>query len=52
MSFTAKKKMRESDTLRVKIRNRYDDKHSINVYLPAEPMELYDMLDMIGSDNK
>ncbi len=44
--------MRESDILRVKIRNKYDDKHSINVYLPAEPMELYDMLDMIGSDNK
>lgn len=44
--------MRESDILRVKIRNRYDDKHSINVYLPAEPMELYDMLDRIGSDNK
>ena len=44
--------MRESDILRVKIRNRYDDKHSINVNLPAEPMELYDMLDRIGSDNK
>ena len=38
--------------MRVKIRNRYDDKHSINVNLPAEPMELYDMLDRIGSDNK
>lgn len=38
--------------MRVKIRNRNDDKHSINVYLPAEPLELYDMLDMIGSDNK
>lgn len=44
--------MRESDILRVKIRNRYDDKHSINVNLPAEPMELYNMLDRIGSDNK
>ncbi len=51
MSFT-EKKMRESDILRVKIRNRYDDKHSINVNLPAEPLELYDMLDRIGSDNK
>jgi hypothetical protein len=44
--------MRESDILRVKLRNKYDDKHSINVNLPAEPMELYDMLDRIGSDNK
>ena len=38
--------------MRVKIRNRYDDNHSINVNMPAEPMELYDMLDRIGSDNK
>ncbi|WP_303824891.1 hypothetical protein [Ruminococcus flavefaciens] len=38
--------------MRVKIRNRYDDKYSINVNLPAEPLELYDMLDRIGSDNK
>ena len=44
--------MRESDILRVKIWNRYDDKHSINVNLPAEPLELYDMLDRISSDNK
>ena len=51
MSFT-EKKMRESDILRVKIRNRYDDKHSINVNLPAEPLELYDMLDRLGVDNK
>ena len=51
MSFT-EKKMRESDILRVKIWNRYDDKHSINVNLPAEPLELYDMLDRISSDNK
>ena len=38
--------------MRVKIRNNYDDKHRITAFLPAEPLELYDMLDRIGSDNK
>jgi len=38
--------------LRVKIRNNYDDSHSITVYLPVQPHELYDMLDRINSDNK
>jgi len=38
-------------TIRVKIRNNYDDKYWLSVSLPAAPMELYDMLDRIGADN-
>ena len=38
--------------MRVRIRNRYADKHSITVHLPADPVELYDMLDRIGADYK
>ncbi len=37
--------------MRARIRRRYDDKYGITVHLPAEPMELYDMLDRIGTDN-
>lgn len=38
--------------MRVKIRNNYDDKHSVTVQLPKTPLELYDMLDKLGVDNK
>lgn len=38
--------------MRAKIRNKYDDTHSITVHLPAAPMALYDMLDRLGADNK
>jgi len=38
--------------MRVKIRNNYDDKHSMTVHLPKTPLELYDMLDRLGVDNK
>ncbi len=38
--------------MRVKIRNNYDDKHSLTVQLPKTPLELYDMLDKLGVDNK
>ena len=38
--------------MRARIRNYYDDSHSITVYLPVQPHELYDMLDRINSDNK
>lgn len=38
--------------MRVKIRNNYDDKQSMTVHLPKTPLELYDMLDRIGVDNK
>ena len=47
-----RQKMGESDIMRARLRNKYDDKHSINVNLPAEPLELYDMLDRISSDKK
>ena len=51
MSFT-EKKMRESDILRARIRNKYDDKYSVTVQLPQTPLELYDILDRLGVDNK
>lgn len=51
MSFT-EKKMRESDILRARIRNKYDDKYSLTVQLPQTPLELYDILDRLGVDNK
>ncbi len=38
--------------MRVKIRNNYDDKRGLTVNLPKTPLELYDMLDRIGVDNK
>lgn len=38
--------------MRVKIRNNYDDKHSMTVHLPKTPLELYDILDRLGVDNK
>ena len=38
--------------MKAKIRNNYDDKYSVTVQLPQTPLELYDMLDRIGSDNK
>ncbi len=38
--------------MRARIRNKYDDKYSVTVQLPQTPLELYDMLDRIGSDNK
>ena len=38
--------------MKAKIRNNYDDKYSVTVQLPQTPLELYDMLDRIGSDNR
>ena len=38
--------------MKAKIRNNYDDKYSVTVQLPQTPLELYDMLDRIGVDNK
>lgn len=38
--------------MRAKIRNNYNDNYSITVHLPSSPMELYDMLDRLGVDNK
>ena len=38
--------------MRAKIRNRFDDRYSMTVHLPAEPMKLYDMLDKLGVDNQ
>ena len=38
--------------MRARIRNKYDDKYSVTVQLPQTPLELYDMLDRIGVDNK
>lgn len=38
--------------MRVKLRNRYDDKHEIEVTLPAEPLELYDILDRLDVKNR
>ena len=38
--------------MRAELRNKYDDKYSITVVLPVRPIELYDMLDRIGADNK
>ena len=38
--------------MRVKLRNRYDDKYEIDVKLPAESLELYDILDRLDVKNK
>lgn len=38
--------------MKAKIRNNYDDKYSVTVQLPQTPLELYDILDRLGSDNK
>ena len=38
--------------MRAKIRNKYDDKYSVTVQLPKTPLELYDILDRLGADNK
>lgn len=38
--------------MRVRIRNKYNDIQSITAHLPATPLELYDMLDKVGADNK
>ena len=38
--------------MKVKIRNRYDDKYRVTVQLPKTSLELYDMLDKLGVDNK
>ena len=38
--------------MRAKIRNKYDDKYSVTVQLPKTPLELYDILDRLGVDNK
>ncbi|MCR5016704.1 MAG: hypothetical protein K6A75_09105 [Ruminococcus sp.] len=37
--------------MRVRLRNKYDDKYGISVQFPKEPLELYDMLDRLGVDN-
>ena len=37
--------------MRARLRNKYDDKYSLTVQLPKEPLELYDMLDRLGVDN-
>lgn len=38
--------------MKAKIRNKYDDKYSTTVQLPQTPLELYDILDRLGVDNK
>ena len=38
--------------MRAKIRNKYDDKYSVTVQLPKTPLELYNILDRLGADNK
>ena len=38
--------------MKAKIRNNYDDKYSVTVQLPQTPLELYDILDGLGVDNK
>ena len=38
--------------MRARIRNKYDDKYSVTVQLPQTPLELYDILDRLGVDNK
>ena len=38
--------------MRAKVRNKYDDKCSVTVQLPKTPLELYDILDRLGVDNK
>lgn len=38
--------------MRARLRNKYDDKYSLTVQLPKEPLELYDILDRLGADNK
>ena len=38
--------------MRARLRNKYDDKYSVTVQLPKTPLELYDILDRLGSDNK
>ena len=38
--------------MRARLRNKYDDKYSVTVQLPKTPLELYDILDRLGTDNK
>ena len=38
--------------MRARLRNKYDDKYSVTVQLPKTPLELYDILDRLGVDNK
>ena len=38
--------------MRARLRNKYDDKYSLTVQLPKEPLELYDILDRLGVDNR
>ena len=38
--------------MRARMRNKYDDKYSVTVQLPQTPLELYDILDRLGVDNK
>lgn len=38
--------------MKAKNRNNYDDKYSVTVQLPQTPLELYDILDRLGVDNK
>lgn len=38
--------------MRARLRNKYDDKYSVTVQLPKTPLELYDILDRLSSDNK
>lgn len=37
--------------MRVRLRNKYDDKYSVTEQLPKTPLELYDILDRLGVDN-
>ncbi|WP_297961115.1 hypothetical protein [uncultured Ruminococcus sp.] len=38
--------------MRARLRNKYDDKYSITVQLPKKPLELYEILDRLGVENK
>lgn len=38
--------------MRARLRNKHDDKYSLTVQLPKEPLELYDILDRLGVDNR
>ena len=38
--------------MRARLRNKYDDKYSVTVQSPKTPLELYDILDRLGVDNK
>lgn len=38
--------------MRARLRNKYDDRYDITVHLPKTPLELYDILDRLGADNK